>query len=53
MTEKKRKPGRPVGTTKPDGDKVIRRHVTLRPDQLEKFNKLGGSKWLRERIDQG
>lgn len=51
----KRKPGRPKGTGKPYKDtseKVVRIQLTIRPGQREKLDALGGSKWLRQKIDE-
>ena len=37
---------------KPDDKKMVIKKVSARPEQWEKFKKLGGSKWFREKIDQ-
>lgn len=48
----KRPPGRPPGTTKPVEQHMINVRLTIRPDQREKLDTLGGSGWLRQQIDK-
>jgi hypothetical protein len=52
MTEPKRKRGRPPGSTKPDEEKMISVRLTIRPDQRDDLDRLGGSAWVREKIDE-
>lgn len=46
----KPKRGRPKGSTKIENAKLF--PVNLSPDQAEKLKRLGGSKWIRDQIDQ-
>lgn len=48
-TNKPKRVGRPFV----DDDQAKHRiNVTIRPDQADKFKNLGGSKWLRRKIDE-
>ena len=55
-TEKEKRPvGRPKGSGRPikkPEEKLITVGLTIRPNQRQKLDTLGGSSWLREKIDQ-
>lgn len=51
-TEPKRPKGRPKGSTKPPEKCMREVRLNIRPDQRDKLDTLGGSKWLRQQIDK-
>ena len=55
MTDQKEKRLASLGkqnAAKPEGSHMKMMAVTVRPDQVPIFKELGGSRWLRDKIDK-